>query len=362
MDISIATEFGSKTYDLADLPQDVMKDLGIPVDDPFDRLFPPGLVAPSIKVAPIAYIGSDGFIDLEALTLMWKKAVAEKKRRYARLIGPSPDSPAQDPFAPSPEFSGGFSISEMPTDVMDAAAPLADSGNANGNTAPQPPSLLDVLDAAAPPTDNQAGGPSHSFAGPTALAADAQATTKPAATQPAYSLFDAIEESGGANPSADTKIREAAVALGAAFGELKASDQMATEIFVKTQLGILSQLETDLPAEFNDQKNWLANLVEDFIRPLANSLDERARGVAITDSGWEQFFAALDKGTLNYHLPDISELETAKAMALNHINNDLRKSLEKNGVGSDALWSYIGNIVNRQTELVLKSSTEVDAM
>jgi hypothetical protein len=40
----------------------------------------------------------------------------------------------------------------------------------------------------------------------------------------------------------------------------------------------------------------------------------------------------------------------------------LRKSLEKNGVGSDALWSYIGNIVNRQTELVLKSSTEVDAM
>ncbi|HUB24555.1 MAG TPA: hypothetical protein VL992_03925 [Tepidisphaeraceae bacterium] len=86
MDISILTEFGTKAYDLADLPPDLMKELGIPVDDPLARLLPPGMLAPSIKPAPLSCIDADGFLDREALTLMWRKAVAQK-RRWSAIIG-----------------------------------------------------------------------------------------------------------------------------------------------------------------------------------------------------------------------------------------------------------------------------------
>jgi hypothetical protein len=34
-------------------------------------------------------------------------------------------------------------------------------------------------------------------------------------------------------------------------------------------------------------------------------------------------------------------------MALNHINNDLKASLQKNGIGRQALWDCIGKVVDK---------------
>ena len=73
------------SYDLADLPEDVLKDLGIPVEeyDPFARLFP-GMKLHSLDIAPIVS-EADASLGRRELSQLWRIAVADKKRRWAPL-------------------------------------------------------------------------------------------------------------------------------------------------------------------------------------------------------------------------------------------------------------------------------------
>jgi hypothetical protein len=104
MRIGILTRSGETSYDLADLPEDILRKLGIPADadDPFKRLFPPGLIASVYKPAPIVS-SSTNFLSREELTALWRKAVADKRRREAAFLQITAQlASAESPAEPQP--------------------------------------------------------------------------------------------------------------------------------------------------------------------------------------------------------------------------------------------------------------------
>ncbi|HEX8341454.1 MAG TPA: RHS repeat-associated core domain-containing protein [Tepidisphaeraceae bacterium] len=143
-----------------------------------------------------------------------------------------------------------------------------------------------------------------------------------------------------------------------AHGNLDQDDKAMTELFVLTQTEILRRLANGAcPCVDENEKKWLFDTVRDFTRPLSESLYERARKKPINDSGWNQFFKDLDAGAfkkvpipwrgVNKVSPFVPERDAvARAMALNHINNDLKAALQKNGIGGQALWDCIGKVVD----------------
>ncbi|MCB9845315.1 MAG: hypothetical protein H6811_04945 [Phycisphaeraceae bacterium] len=122
-------------------------------------------------------------------------------------------------------------------------------------------------------------------------------------------------------------------------------------------------------------ERWLNAVIADFMRPLINSLGEYGTcGDVrdISDGGWQLFFADYLAGRydsrvaeggirqiVKFHSGRVHGLDVysaadflvlkrhrvAHAMALNHINNDLRNALLKNGPGDDDVWDCIGNLV-----------------
>jgi lysozyme len=76
---------GENSYDLADLPPEALKQLGIPVEeyDPFARFFPPGAIHRPYKPAPIVLESDLLLLSREQLTRVWRDAVAKKERLLA---------------------------------------------------------------------------------------------------------------------------------------------------------------------------------------------------------------------------------------------------------------------------------------
>lgn len=103
------------------------------------------------------------------------------------------------------------------------------------------------------------------------------------------------------------------------------------------------------------------------MRPLIRSLWERSNGKPISDAGWGGIFKGIDSGAYKrVKYPSVGDViipepldfvpelhATAREMALNHIQNDLKRSLQRNGLGSDALWGCIGKIVDKESKELL---------
>jgi hypothetical protein len=90
MRIGILTKFGERSYDLADLPPHMLKQLGIAAeeDNSFRRLFPHAPTAPMYKPAIVS--SSTKFLTRDELTLLWRNAIADRKRRDAIMVRPAP--------------------------------------------------------------------------------------------------------------------------------------------------------------------------------------------------------------------------------------------------------------------------------
>jgi hypothetical protein len=78
---------GERSYDLADLPEEILRELGIIEDDPFARFFPHGVIHRPYNPPPIV-TGNEDFLTREQLAQLWKQAVAQKKRLQGFITSP----------------------------------------------------------------------------------------------------------------------------------------------------------------------------------------------------------------------------------------------------------------------------------
>jgi len=146
---------------------------------------------------------------------------------------------------------------------------------------------------------------------------------------------------------------------------LQAQDPVAEAaifFFLQTQLAIVHGLAANkCPCVGKREEDWMRSVVQDFMRPLLQSLTERSTRKAIADAGGKTFFDEYDKGTWNnfrkagVRVPE--HLATANGMAINHINNDLKNFLTTNGCGTDATWACIGKVVDDSFKAALAPLT-----
>jgi RHS repeat-associated protein len=124
--------------------------------------------------------------------------------------------------------------------------------------------------------------------------------------------------------------------------------------FLHTQQDILRGLAG---ADWSpDSRKWLNAVVRDFMNPLFDALDGNG------NERWKDTFSSIAKmqGTSSsIYGPNPAEagagiglatwandLLASREMALTHITQDLRLSIIRNGVGSDADWASVGRIVS----------------
>jgi hypothetical protein len=105
---------GGSSYDLAELPEEVLKKLGIIEDDPFARLFPPGLIHRPYNPAPIVS-ENEPFYSRKQLAQLWRQAVAQKKRRQAFATSSVPFSANEEPTAATGPTTSAATTQPMTT-------------------------------------------------------------------------------------------------------------------------------------------------------------------------------------------------------------------------------------------------------
>jgi hypothetical protein len=134
--------------------------------------------------------------------------------------------------------------------------------------------------------------------------------------------------------------------------------------FLETQHCILDRLCNSHCCLNSSSANWLINTVRDFMNPLFDALAGNG------NQRWEDTFANIDKwqnavdgfsgvlddsggagetggAAIGDALIDwMISLQAAREMALTHIDGDLRKSLERNGVGLSSDWKCVGEQVS----------------
>jgi RHS repeat-associated protein len=116
-------------------------------------------------------------------------------------------------------------------------------------------------------------------------------------------------------------------------------------LFLITQHSILIKLAN---AEWSvGSQKWLTNLVRDFMNPLFAALEGRP------NNRWADTLALVSRwqstvnsaGSEYAYVYPVAALFAAREMALTHIDQDLRRSLIRNGPGDNADWSRVGDYV-----------------
>ena len=150
---------------------------------------------------------------------------------------------------------------------------------------------------------------------------------------------------GASGESQSGEIGEMASRLGSLINDLPVRD--LRRLFLITQYSILLKLDNANWTASSEE--WLNNVVRDFMNPLFAALEgnpnQRWRDTLEIISRWQET-VNVSEGSPEYpfvYPPAV--LFSAREMALTHIDQDLRRSLIKNGPGTDVDWNRVGGFV-----------------